>query len=213
MSQTPQPPYPQQPGSPPPGNYPPPGGVPPMGYAPPDMQGRGSNVWGITSLITGIVGFCVPFVGGLLAILFGFLGIAKARKTRAGMALSIVGLVLGLISLGVYILFGGAIFAVIQGTAVNRDVARQFITDLSKGDIAAATADSDGTINPGDMNVLAREAKGFGTLTDVTTLTTNVQNDDAVLGGIASYGQTKKAFEMHQTKVAGKWKVSYFGFK
>src|SRR5947209_20048374 len=99
MSQVPPSPYqPQQPGyTPPPGGgYPPPG---PVGYAPPGgyaMQPQGSNPWGITSLITGIVGFCIPFVGGLLALLFGLIGIFRGRKVRRGTGLSVAGLILGI---------------------------------------------------------------------------------------------------------------------
>src|SRR5947199_10369198 len=86
MSQMPPPPYPPQgPGYPPPG----------VGYAGPQaMQPRGSNAWGIVSLITSLLG-CIPFVGAL-AVLFGIIGIAKGRKVRAGVGLPVAGLVLGL---------------------------------------------------------------------------------------------------------------------
>lgn len=204
MSQIPPSPYPPQgPG------YPPPGG--PVGYAGPQaMQPQGSNAWGIVSLITGFLGFCIPFVGGGLAALFGLVGIAKGRRVKAGVGLSVFGLILGLLSLGMWLLFSGSIFALIMGTKVNRDLAGQFIKDLAAGNITAAQAETDGSISQQKMQDLSTELKGYGTVTDVTTLATNVQNSNADLGGIVSFGAVKKGFAMKQTKSGDKWKVVDF---
>src|SRR5205814_3588193 len=95
MSQYPPPQY------PPPNPPPPPGGFQqyPAGGMPPGAQA--SNGLAITSLIMGILS-CIPGVG-LLAILFGALGIGKAKDPRyGGKGLAIVGIVLGLLSIVVY---------------------------------------------------------------------------------------------------------------
>jgi len=174
------------------------------------MQPRGSNAWGIVSLITGLIGFCIPFVGGGLAILFGVIGIAKGRRVKAGVGLSVFGLVLGLLSLGMYLLFGSAIFAAVGLTKANREVAKQFINDLAAGNVSAAQNQTDGSISQQKLQDLSTEMKGYGTVTDVTTLATNVQNSNADLGGIISFGTTKKGFSMKQTKSGDKWKVTDF---
>ena len=95
MSQYPPPP-PQPPQYPPQGM--PPQGFPPQGYpqqpygAP---QAPKSNGLAITALIMGILS-CIPGVG-LLAILFGLLGIGKAKDPRVGgKGLATAGLLLGL---------------------------------------------------------------------------------------------------------------------
>src|SRR5678815_5107834 len=97
MSQYPPPP-PQPPQYPPQGM--PPQGFPPQGYpqqpyggAP---QAAKSNGMAITSLIMGILS-CIPGVG-LLAILFGLLGMGKAKDPRVGgKGLAVVGLLLGVL--------------------------------------------------------------------------------------------------------------------
>lgn len=206
--------YPQQGGYPPQGGgYPPPGG--PMGYGGPQgHQPAGTNGWGIASLVTGLVGFCVPFLGGLLALLFGFIGIAKARKVRSGMGLSVVGLILGLLSLGVYVLFGGAIWALIQGTQVNRDVAKQFINDVHAGNIQTAQGATDGSITAGELQSVSQALQRNGTIKKITTFSFKVDTapgqGQAVIGGQIDFNSGQAGFSMVQTKSGDQWKVSQF---
>jgi hypothetical protein len=74
------------------------------------MQQRPSNGLAVGSLITGIAGFvlmAIPFfiglfIGGTLdivAVILGICGIIRANRTRVGMPLAVVGLVLGGVSL------------------------------------------------------------------------------------------------------------------
>src|SRR5688572_4588771 len=88
--------YPPQPPQPP--QYPP-QAPPPPGFSPnPGPQGQQSNGLAITALIMGILS-CIPGVG-FLAILFGALGMGKAKDPRiGGKGLAIVGIVLGLIGI------------------------------------------------------------------------------------------------------------------
>lgn len=215
MSQyPPNPNQPQQPGygapGTPPGGYPPPGNV---GYAAPGAYGapQGSNAWGITSLITGIVGFCIPFVGGGLAFLFGLLGIFRGRKVKRGTGLSVVGLILGLLSLGMWLLFSGTIFAAIGMTKANRTAATAFIQDLGAGNISSAQNRTDGSISTTQLQTWSDELKSYGTVTDVTTPVTSVNNDQADLAGAISFGsKPAQPYAMKQVKSGGEWKVTHF---
>ena len=93
---------------PPGGAVPPPGApVPPPGASmrppgvPATVVSTGDNSMGVLALIAGILGFtCMPFIGAVLAIIFGRIGIKKAEHglaTNGGMAR--VGFWLGVISL------------------------------------------------------------------------------------------------------------------
>lgn len=200
MSQIP-PQYPQQPGMPP-------QGVPYAGgYT---MQPKAGNAWGIVSLISSLIGFCTFGVGGLLGVIFGIIGILKAKRVKAGMGLSVAGLLIGIVSIGMWALFSGAILAVFSATQPNRDAAKAFINDVSAGNLQAAKDKTDGSITSPELEDLSGEMKKLGTVTDVTTLSANAVNDKADLAGIISFGPTKEGFEMKQVKSGGAWKVSYF---
>jgi len=92
---------------PPPPPSPPPSptvaAAPPLGYqqplsygAPPAQQ---SNGLAITSLICGCV-LCVPFIPGLLATIFGIIGLKKTRDPQVGgKGFAIAGLILGIVNL------------------------------------------------------------------------------------------------------------------
>ncbi len=87
---------------PPPGApIPPPGGAVPPPGVPATVVSTGDNSMGVLALIAGILGFtCMPFIGAVLAIIFGRIGIKKAEHglaTNGGMAR--VGFWLGVISL------------------------------------------------------------------------------------------------------------------
>jgi prepilin-type processing-associated H-X9-DG protein len=87
------------------GNYAGPGQVPgyaaPGGFAQagayvPPPQGNGIATAG---LVMGILSFCIPLVCSLLAIIFGIIGITRAKDGRGGKGLGIAAIVLGIISL------------------------------------------------------------------------------------------------------------------
>ena len=94
---------------PPPGApVPPPGApVPPPGASmrppgvPATVVATGDNSMGVLALIAGILGFtCMPFIGAILAIIFGRIGIKKAEQGLAtNGAMARVGFWLGVISL------------------------------------------------------------------------------------------------------------------
>lgn len=94
----PPPPY----GNVPPGHPPPygpyPGGPYPGAMYPPPH--RPTSGWALASLIVGIVGFCVPVLGGVIATITGIIGIIRTRDGKlGGRGMAVAGLVLGMISL------------------------------------------------------------------------------------------------------------------
>jgi hypothetical protein len=113
MTDTPsdRPPYPPQPGQGPPGGYPPPdqapaGGHPTAGY--PAARPR-RNGMGVTALVLGVVGLTLVLLLlfsplgaflGLLAVLFGILGLMRANRGEAdNRGQAVAGLVTGGIAL------------------------------------------------------------------------------------------------------------------
>src|SRR5436190_23859783 len=154
----------------PPANVPPPGA--PYGYPPGAMQPpqRRANGAAIASLICGILG-CVPIITSLVAVILGIVGIKKANdpQVNGGKAMAIIGLLLGLLGLAGWGLFGGSIAAVLSGTSAQREVARQFVKDLAAGNIDAAQANADtSSITREELVAISQKMKGWGTLTDTT---------------------------------------------
>ncbi len=108
---------------PPPGApVPPPGApVPPPGV-PATVAATGDNSMGVLALIAGILGFtCMPFIGAVLAIIFGRIGIKKAEQglatngamARVGFWLGVISLVLSAIGFAIIIIL--TIVAAIAG--------------------------------------------------------------------------------------------------
>ena len=121
-------PAPEPPIAPPPPVWPPTGAVPPPGtpppppvpaatyptYASPSPYGgqpvrQTQNGLGVAALVLSILGIvgCIPFVGGVLGIVFGILGMKNADRgiaTNKGMAKA--GLIIGIVGLGLWVLVG-----------------------------------------------------------------------------------------------------------
>jgi hypothetical protein len=118
MTDTPsdRPPYPPQPGQGPPGGYPPPGQGQPGGYPPPGYPAtRRRNGMGTAALVLGVVGLTLVVLLlfsplgaflGLLAVLFGILGLMRANRGEAdNRGQAVAGLVTGGIALLVGVFF------------------------------------------------------------------------------------------------------------
>ena len=122
-------PPPGAPVPPPGGAVPPPGApVPPPGASmrppgvPVTVAATGDNSMGVLALIAGILGFtCMPFIGAVLAIIFGRIGIKKAEQglatngamARVGFWLGVISLVLSAIGFAIIIIL--TIVAAIAG--------------------------------------------------------------------------------------------------
>jgi hypothetical protein len=112
MTDTPsdRPPYPPQPGQEPPGGYPPPGQAPAGGYQTAGYPAnRRRNGMGTTALVLGVVALTLVLLLlfsplgaflGLLAVLFGVLGLMRANRGEAdNRGQAVAGLVTGGIAL------------------------------------------------------------------------------------------------------------------
>ena len=205
MSQVPgsQPPYPQQPYG-----QPAPGGA----YAmPPQTKTSGAAV---ASLIFGILG-CVPFITGLLAILFGVMGIRATGNPRyTGRPMAVIGLVLGLLSVVLWGLFGGAGYAAFAYTRPAREAARQFAADLAAGNVDAAHARTTGIARE-DLAKAADTMKSWGAFQDTTmpvAARTNVNGvDTAQVAGVATFAKAGNVpYAVRFIKQGGELKVAGF---
>jgi hypothetical protein len=215
-----QPPYPPQ--SPyqqqmPPAGY----GQPPM--APPPQYGQGypggpgprkSNGAAIASLILGILG-CVPFITGILAVILGLFGIKAANDPqRGGKGMAIAGLLLGILSIGIWSLFGSGIYYLIQGTSQQRELTRQFVNNLASGNVDAAEGQTDGTIPREELDTLSQRMKKWGPLKDTTIIGVSAQPGHTQVGGGAMFGTTQKSFQAVVLKQSdGTYKITSFQFQ
>ena len=134
-------PAPEPPTAPPPPVWPPAGAVPPPGtpppppvpaatyptYASPSPYGgqpvrQPQNGLGVAALVLSILGIagCIPFIGGILGIVFGILGMKNADRsiaTNKGMAKA--GLIIGIVGLGLWVLVGIVWLAVVVVLLAN----------------------------------------------------------------------------------------------
>jgi hypothetical protein len=170
----------------------------------------------IASLIFGILG-CVPFITGLLAILFGFLGIrATGRPNTSGRGLAIAGLILGVLSIGLWSLFGGGMYAAWAFTKPAREASRQFAADLAAGNLDAAQARTTGAITRDQLAAASEKIKGWGAFQDTTlpvAMRSNVNGvDTAQVAGVATFANAGNVpYALIFVKQGGELKVD--GFK
>jgi len=202
MSQyPPQPPqYPPQypPGSPPPGGYP--GGMP---------AGQQSNGLAITALIMGILS-CIPGVG-LLAILFGALGLGKAKDPRVGgKGLAIVGILLGLISIVAYAGVGYSVYWGVNKFKALAEPGVKFFQALNKGDMAQAKSYTTSNITDADLTQLRETVKGMGELKDPKPTNFDFKNDVLDVSGTAVFANGTKKYNFKMVKVGDTYKVDKF---
>src|SRR5689334_13518453 len=158
-----QPPYGQPPGQPP---Y----GQPPMqqyGMPGTPMPSGGTSGAAIASLICGIIG-CLG-ITALLSIVLGFVGIsATSNRRKTGRGMAIAGLVLGILWIGIYLLFGSGLYALYVGSKPVKAAAEQFTNDMLKGDVASAAALCDPNMAQADLQSSSDQMKSWGTLTNLT---------------------------------------------
>ena len=194
----------------PPPQYPP-QTPPPPGFSPGPMppQGPKSNGLAITSLIMGILS-CIPGVG-LLAILFGALGMGKAKDPRVGgKGLAIIGIILGLISI---IAWGGIGYGVYWGVGKFKAMAEpgvKFFEALNKGNLTEAKAYTTGNISDADLARLQETIKGMGELKDPKPTTFDMKDNVLNVSGTAVFANGTKKYQFRMVKVGNEFKVDKF---
>lgn len=83
-----------------------------------------TNVYGIISLVCGILGiplFFLLLIPSILAVIFGIMGLNFAKNNISGRGMSIAGIILGLVVIVIFILaiaLSVAVFSIIGGGAV-----------------------------------------------------------------------------------------------
>lgn len=193
-------------------NYPPnmPPGMPPtmpggrMQYQPTG----GTNGFAVASLICSIVGFCAVFIGGLLGILFGVLGISKANKTNGrGKGMAIAGIVIGIITLvtsGLIVAGGYSAYFFGKKIATSfKTTPQEYIQDLSDGKIDEAQAMTTGLTHD-EIQSQSNDLKALGafqsvnvTKADSNQRTTNgTSKAEVELTGTAYFANGNKTFHI-----------------
>ncbi len=116
----------------------------------PAPPARRNDGFCIAALVLGILAWVIPFAGILLAILaiiFGSIGIKRVNRNPnylTGTGLAVAGLVLGVVGIGIAILFISIfvqVFSAAQSSAQEKTCKSQMRTILSASDIYAAYYD------------------------------------------------------------------------
>jgi hypothetical protein len=177
---------------------------------------RRANALAVISLICGIVA-CVPFLTGIAAVITGALGIRKANDPRyGGRGIAIAGLVLGVMSILFWGLFGTGIWGLFRATEAPRALAATFVRDVAAGDIEAAQANAGSLVTPGELEELSKSMETWGTFKELTSFNSSIQTRPGLtqceLQGTAEFSQETRAFEMTLIKQGEEWKVASVRF-
>jgi hypothetical protein len=177
-----------------------------------------TNGMAIAGLVCAILGFCLWFVGGLLGIIFGLIGLGKSRDPQVGgRGIAIAAIFIGLLSLlasgGFTYLTVHGIRAGIASTKPPRDAARQFVQDLSQNDVAAATADATSDLSNAELQQMAQKLHGLGGFRDMTSSQMNMSDVNGsatyTLQGVATFASGTQNYDITVTRTGpGNWKVS-----
>lgn len=168
---------------------PPPGGTPPpypaaAAAAPPPPGAGGapagrSNGLAVAALVFGILTFfCLGPLGGILAIVLGFLGLSRAREVQTGRGMSIAGIVLGavgtVLTVVLFLLIVVGVGKAAHDTAQNiGGVAPASSYDL-KADGSSCTADELGFVTyKGTIKNTTGSVKNFSVNTEIRDRSTN----------------------------------------
>lgn len=183
-----------------------------VGYGYADAPRR-TNGPAIASLVLGILG-CVPFLTGLLAILLGIFGIRKTRDPSVGgKGLAIAGVILGIVSVLGWSGFGALLGYGYQESKPAGVVAKQFLHDVSAGNINAAMASSAG-FTAAQLRTQNGQMIPFGALQSVSMSSFNIStfNGHTVmhLGGTAAFANGSKTCTFSLVKIGGTYKVKSY---
>jgi hypothetical protein len=195
-----------------------------QGYYEQDAGGYGAqpvpqgNPSAVVSLVCGILG-CIPLITGLLAVIFGIVGLNKARNPYvSGKGMSIAGLILGVISLigwGAFFALGLSLWGSFGKPTI---VATQFALQMSRGDVDGALTQTTGIAR----EKLAADSDAMKAAGPITSL--GPQNFNKVAeagkpetvtmsGMTVRQGGSNGTFTMTLTKVGNDYKVSEYSFK
>jgi hypothetical protein len=172
----------------------------------------------VISLVCGILG-CIPILTGLLAVIFGVVGLNKARDPYvSGKGMSIAGLVLGIISLVAWGGIGAAGYFSWNQFGKPTVVAVRFAQQLSRGNVDAALADTSGIAREklvADSDALKPggpiDSLGPQSFNKIVALD---KSEKLTIGGLTVRPTGRNGtFTMTLVKVGDDYKVSDYSFK
>jgi hypothetical protein len=179
-----------------------------------EMPIRKTSGAAIASLILGIFG-CIPFATSLLAIILGIVGIKKTSNPQyTGRGLAITGLILGLLGIAGWSLFGGTLYwAFIKGKQLAQDEAKPFIQAVVDGDYDKAGTHS--SMTKEEMTALHDQLASFGAINDVSVHGIDAQKNASqpgrvtlkMTGNFAKAGSKDMLVEF-DTRESGKLKIT-----
>ncbi|MBX6314922.1 MAG: DUF4190 domain-containing protein [Isosphaeraceae bacterium] len=177
----------------------------------------------IASLICGLLG-CIPIITGLLAVIFGIVGLRKTRDPYvSGKGMAIAGLVLGLVSLIGWGLFGVGLVAIWPqfqagfrlGTGMPT-AAEPFLRDLANDDIDAALARCIKGMDRAQLVAAAEELRPLGKLREVQITSQSMSTTDGAprgnLGGQAIFDKGTKSYRLEFVVEDDAVKIADFAF-
>lgn len=176
-----------------------------------------TNGWAIASLICGIIG-CIPFLTSLLAILFGILGIKKSSQPMTGgKGLAIAGLVLGILGVLGWGIFGGGIYALFSASAKPRAAAKVFVQDLVAGNVDAAMTKCVPAVKREDVQAASDMLRQTGTFQQVNMLGFEANNNNGVtlweMAGAVTFDKGTKPCHITLQAQGEDYKVVKFQFE
>jgi hypothetical protein len=186
----------------------PPGMVP--GY-PPRTSGAA-----ITSLVCGLL-LCVPALSGLLAIIFGIVGMSATRNPMVrGRGMAIAGLILGILN---FLMWAGGTEVWWKNTAPERAAATQFINDLAAGNATAAAAECTDKVTADQLKTAMDWFTQQGPVQKIVAIgfanqnANNPMNPAGAAGAITFTSGQKHKFSIQFTNDQGTLKVDGFTFQ
>ncbi|HWE04563.1 MAG TPA: DUF4190 domain-containing protein [Tepidisphaeraceae bacterium] len=188
-------------------------GTPGAGYS---IPSRSTSAAAVASLVLGVLG-CIPFVPGLLAVLFAVIGLRATRNPQVGgRGLAIAGLVLGLVSIAGWGSMGGIFGLGYIKSTPARAVARRFVTDMSTGNVAAASTAAP-SIAPASLQTSSDVLKPLGVLTNFTFTSYNYNSsfggNTVSLGGVGTFANGTKFFTFTLVGSGSSFTITSFSFQ
>jgi hypothetical protein len=181
-------------------------------YEPPfrgPVAQRGNGM-AVASLVCGVL-FCF-FITAPLAVIFGIVGLLKTRDPYVGgKGMSIAGIILGIVGIGFWVLFGAAIFAAFMAVgAAGSSEAKQFTELVAQDKIDDAMEMTMKPVTREDVEKLADDLKTWGkpgVFTAKPGFTTNVDQATQLVSmtykGTAKFENATKNYEFVLTGKGG----------
>jgi hypothetical protein len=185
-------------------------------YAHPGLVGpRPSNGPAVTSLVCGVAGI-VPFITSLLALVFGMVGLNRAKQVGgAGRGMALSGLILGVLGLSLWTWATAAYFS---SSKVYNQLSHTFVTALAQGDVDKAVGMSHSKMTRAQIAQPAAALQTLGGLNDITVTGTKaeVSTDSAkkwTVTGHSTFATRKLEFTITFVDENGSPKVVEYWFK